>query len=63
MKLKELVTTAAPVVTVVGEIVDDTNIAENIKEVFTAFEDYGYSNIVDMLLVHKFGDRQILFTD
>lgn len=49
--------------TVVSEIADDTNIAENIKEVFTAFEDYGYSNIVDMLLIHKFGDRQILFTD
>ena len=49
--------------TVVSEIADDTNIAENIKEVFTLFEDYGYSNIVDMLLVHKFGDRQILFTD
>lgn len=49
--------------TVVGEIVDDTNIAENIKEVFTAFEDYGYSNVVDMLLTSKFGDRQILFTD
>lgn len=48
---------------VVSEIADDTNIAENIKEVFTAFEDYGYSNIVDMLLIHKFGDRQILFTD
>ena len=49
--------------TVVGEIVDDANIAENIKEVFTAFEDYGYSNVVDMLLISKFGDRQILFTD
>lgn len=63
MKLKELVTEATPIVTVVGEIVDDTNIAENIREVFTAFEDYGYSNVVDMLLVSKFGDRQILFTD
>lgn len=49
--------------TVVSEIVDDTNIAENIREVFTAFEDYGYSNVVDMLLASKFGDRQILFTD
>lgn len=61
--MKELVTTAAPVVTVVSEIVDDTNIAENIREVFTAFEDYGYSNVVDMLLSSKFGDRLILFTD
>ena len=49
--------------TVVSEIVDDTNIAENIREVFTAFEDYGYSNVVDMLLSSKFGNRQILFTD
>lgn len=49
--------------TVVGEIVDNTNIAENIKEVFTAFEDYGYSDIVDMLLKGKYGDREILFTD
>lgn len=49
--------------TVVGEIVDDTNIAENIREVFTAFEDYGYSNIVDMLLKGKYGDRELLFTD
>lgn len=63
MKLKTLITEAAPVVTVVSEIADDTNIAENIKEVFTAFEDYGYSNIVDMLLTSKYGDRQILFTD
>lgn len=46
-----------------GEIVDDSNIAENIKEVFTAFEDYGYSYIVDMLLKSKFGDRELLFTD
>ena len=45
------------------EIVESTEIAENIKEVFTAFDDYGYSDVVDMLLSSKFGDRQILFTD
>ena len=61
--MKELVAEATPVVTVVAEIVDDASIAENIKEVFTAFGDYGYSNVVDMLLSSKFGDRQILFTD
>lgn len=63
MKLKELVTTAAPVTTVVTEIVNNSLIAENIREVFTAFDEYGYDAIVDTLLVTKFGDRQILFTD
>ena len=63
MKLKTLVTEAAPVAAVTGQIVDDTSIAENIREVFTAFEDYGYSNIVDMLLKGKYGDRELLFTD
>lgn len=50
-------------VTVVGEITDDATIDAGIKEVFTAFEDYGYSNIVDMLLKGKYGDRELLFTD
>lgn len=49
--------------TVVSEIIDNNIIAENIREVFTAFDEYGYDAIIDSLLFSKFGDRELLFSD
>lgn len=44
-------------------MMNNTMIAENIREVFTAFDEYGYDAIIDALLFSKFGERELLFSD
>lgn len=63
MKLKEMTAAKNPVVTVTTEIIESALYPDEIRDVFTDFTDAGYDEVVDMIMISKFGDRKIFFTD